>query len=141
MTDINIVVEMESKELESDKVLKQINDLKDKLKEVKKIEKKINRSKPKQPKEPKEPKQPKPKRTAEEQRLYMRKYMKEYTHKNKEIERSRRLTNYYIKKFNIPADFKNDFNTETCKAWKAINCMKEIKNEHPELYAKLFKYI
>ena len=122
-------------EKESDKVIKQINELKDKLKEVKKTEKKMKKQ------ETKKVKEPKPKKTAEEQKEYMRNYMRQYGSKNREQEKNRRLTGYYVKKYQIPDDFKNEFNNITCKAWKTIECMKQIKNDHPDLYPKLFNYI
>jgi sRNA-binding protein len=132
--------DMENKK--SDELQKQIEELKEKLKSVKKIEraeakqeKQIEKEKEKEEKPKKEKKPPIDKKE------YMRNYMKQYKQKNPTKEKNRRNTGYYMKKYNIPQEFKNEFGVHTCKVWKAIEAMKHIKTEHADIYPKLFKYI
>lgn len=128
--------DMENKK--SDELQKQIDELKEKLKSVKKIEraeaKKIE-------KEEKEEKPKKEKKEPIDKKEYMRNYMKQYKQKNPTREKNRRNTGYYMKKYNIPQEFKDEFGVHTCKVFKAIEAMKHIKSEHADIYPKLFKYI
>jgi hypothetical protein len=71
----------------------------------------------------------------------MRIYMREYKKKNMVQEQNRRNTGYYMKKFNIPDEFKKEFGVNTCRCYKAIEAMKHIKTDFPDMYPKLFKYI
>ena len=120
---------MEMANGESDDLLKQIEDLKNKLKSVKKAEKaeakaeaKAEQNKIEKPKKEKKP--------PVDKKEYMRNYMREYKKKNMVQEQNRRNTGYYMKKFNIPDEFKKEFGVNTCKVWKAIEAMKHIKTEH-----------
>ena len=72
---------------------------------------------------------------------YMKQYMREYTAKNKDRELARRNSCYYIKKYNISKEFKQEFEIYTADCWKAISAIQNIKKNHPDLYPKLFKYI
>tara|TARA_R110000868_G_scaffold226719_1_gene479393 strand:- start:835 stop:1236 length:402 start_codon:yes stop_codon:yes gene_type:complete len=133
MTDANIVVDVES-----DEIKKQIDDLKNKLKTVKKAEKEAKKDiiiKEKIVK-PKKEKKPPVDRTT-----YMREYMRQYKENNKTQEQNRRNTGYYMKKYDIPKEFKDEFGVNTCRCWKAIEAMKHIKKEFPDIYPKLFQYI
>ena len=89
-------------------------------------------------------KQEKPKKEKKppvDKREYMRNYMKIYKQRNMVQEQNRRNTGYYMKKFNIPQEFKDEFGVNTCRVFKAIEAMKHIKNDFPEIYPKIFKYI
>ena len=134
---------MENKK--SDELQKQIEELKEKLKSVKKIEKAEAKQekqieKEKEKLEEKEKKQQEKKQPVDKKE-YMRNYMKLYKQKNPTKEKNRRNTGYYMKKYNIPQEFKDEFGVHTCKVWKAIEAMKHIKTEHADIYPKLFKYI
>lgn len=129
----------------ADEIQKQIEELKNKLKNVKKIEraeakeeKQIEKEKEKTELKEKKKKEKKP---PIDKREYMRNYMKEYKKRNMVQEQNRRNTGYYMKKYNIPQEFKDEFGVNTCKVWKAIEAMKHIKKEHADLYPKLFQYI
>lgn len=129
---------------ESDEIKKQIEDLKNKLKSVRKAERIAKKAEEKEAKVEKEPKIEKPKKEKKppvDKTEYMRNYMREYKQRNAVKECNRRNTGYYMKKFNIPKEFKDEFGTATCRAWKAIESMKHIKSEFPDMYPKLFKYI
>ena len=76
-----------------------------------------------------------------DKKQYMRDYMRTYTAKNKNKELNRKTTANYRKKYDIPDDFYKEYGTYTCVMWKAIQTIKKIKEEHPEHYPTLFKYI
>ena len=118
---------------DSEIIKKQIEELKTKLRLAKKTKK--------EEKPVKEIKVKKVKKTREEKQEYMRNYMRNYQKKNKEAELARRNTCYYLKKYDISDDFKNEFKIHTADAWKAIETMKRIKKNSPELYPLIFKYI
>ena len=138
MTTENI--EIANVEAESDEIQKQIEDLKNKLKSVKKAERIAERIAKKAEDKEKEPPK-KEKKEPVDKKEYMRLYMRRYKQKNMVQECNRRNSQYYIKKFNIPQDFEDEFGTSTCRAWKAIEAMKHIKKDFPDMYPKLFKYI
>mgnify|MGYP003678455850 CR=1 FL=1 len=83
----------------------------------------------------------KPQNKTADKAAYMKQYMREYTAKNKDRELARRNSCYYIKKYNIPKEFKQEFEIYTADCWKAITAIQNIKKNHPDLYPKLFKYI
>ena len=129
----------------ADEIQQQIEELKNKLKNVKKIEKaeakqekQIEKEKEKLEEKEKKKREKKPRVDKKE---YMRNYMRQYKQKNMVQEQNRRNTGYYMKKFNIPQEFKDEFGVNTCKVWKAIEAMKHIKTEHADIYPKLFQYI
>lgn len=130
-------------DIESSDIQKQIEDLKNKLKSVKKAERAEAKKAEKEAKVEKEPveKPKKEKKPPVDKTEYMRNYMRGYKKKNMVQEQNRRNTGYYMKKFNIPQEFKDEFGVNTCRAWKAIESMKHIKKDFPEIYPKLFKYI
>jgi hypothetical protein len=141
MTTENI--EIASVDTESDEIQKQIEDLKNKLKAVKKAER-AELKKAEKEKEEKVEKVEKPKKEKKppvDKKEYMRLYMREYKKRNMVQECNRRNSQYYMKKFNIPQEFKDEFGTSTCRAYKAIEAMKHIKTDFPDMYPKLFKYI
>ncbi len=130
----------ENMEIKSNELQKQIEDLKNKLKSVKKAER--NEAKKKAKEEAKEViVVEKEKKEPVDRKTYMREYMRRYKEKNPVQEKNRRNTGYYVKKFNISKEFKEEFGVNTCKIHKAIEAMKHIKTNYPELYPKLFQYI
>ena len=141
MTTENI--EIANVEVESSDIQRQIEDLKNKLKSVKKAERIAKKAEEKQAKveNVKEEKPKKEKKPPVDKTEYMRTYMREYKKKNMVQEQNRRNTGYYMKKYNIPQEFKDEFGVNTCRVWKAIESMKHIKSDFPEIYPKVFKYI
>ena len=133
-------IEIANVEVESSDIQKQIADLKEKLKSIKKNER-AEAKKAEKAEKVKEEKPKKEKKPPVDKTEYMRTYMREYKKKNMVQEQNRRNTGYYMKKYNIPQEFKDEFGVNTCRVWKAIESMKHIKSDFPEIYPKLFKYI
>ena len=127
------IIETSMDNLEPDLIQQQIIDLKLKLKDAKKRKKlEIKPIKEVIVKVKKEP---------IDKKTYMREYMREYSKKNKAVELARRNTCYYMKKYNIPEEFKSHFGLYTADCWKAIETMKKVKTNCPNLYPDIFKYI